>query len=389
VRRLDAAATSALQEALGALRVVKAFGKESWEHERYMQRADKTVRRQLQAIVGEATFGLLVALTLALGTAIVLAVGVRHVQAGMITLGNLLLLIGYLAQLYRPVETISKKVTGLQASLASAERTTALLDQPTDVTERPGAKPLLRASGSIEFRGVSFRYDDGAPPVLRDVSLTFPRGSRVGIAGPTGAGKTTLVSLLLRFYDPSTGAIFLDGIDLRDYRVADLRDQFALVLQEPVLCSTSIAENIAYGRPNARPDEIARAARAANAHEFITALPQGYETRVGERGMTLSGGERQRIALARAVLKDAPVLILDEPTSSVDVKSEAAIMDALEQLMRGRTSFIIAHRLNTLASCDMRLEIAGGRIVSGGRRHPMSAAAQGGASVANETAENR
>jgi ATP-binding cassette subfamily B protein len=191
----------------------------------------------------------------------------------------------------------------------------------------------------------------------------------------------------LRFYDPQAGAISLDGVDLRDYRLTDLRDQFALVLQEPVLFSTTIAENIAYGRPNARPDEIARAARAANAHEFIAALPNGYETRVGERGMTLSGGERQRIALARAFLKDAPILVLDEPTSSVDAKSEAAIMEALEQLMRGRTVFIIAHRLNTLASCDLRLEIAGGRIVSAGRRH--GAPVPDGFSVVMEAAEER
>jgi ATP-binding cassette subfamily B protein len=386
VKTLDASATSALQEVLGALRVVKAFGQEGREHDRYVGRARKTVRRQLRAIAGEATFGLLVALTLALGTAIVLVVGVGHVQAGALTLGSLLLVMGYLTQLYRPVETISKKVTGLQASLASAERTMALLDEPADVIERPEPRPLRRASGSIEFRGVSFQYESG-PSVLRDVSLTIPGGTRVGIAGPTGAGKTTLISLLLRFFDPQAGAIYLDGVDLRDYRLADLRDQFALVLQEPVLFSTTIAENIAYGRPDARPEEIARAARAANAHDFITALPSGYETHVGERGMTLSGGERQRIALARAFLKDAPILILDEPTSSVDLKSEASIMESLEQLMCGRTAFIIAHRLNTLATCDLRLEIASGRTVSAARRHgaPMTS----GLSLATEAGEKR
>jgi ATP-binding cassette, subfamily B, bacterial len=363
VRKHDASALSALQEALGALRVVKAFGQEERERERYVGRASRAMRSQLRVIVGEATFGLLVALTLAVGTAVVLFVGVRHVQSGALSLGNLLLVVGYLAQLYKPVETISKKVTGLQASLASADRTLGLLEQPPDVLDRPGARRLTRTAGAIEFRDVSFGYENGGE-VLRDVSLMIAPGTRVGIAGETGAGKTTLISLLMRFFDPSSGAILLDGVDLRSYALADLRNQYALVLQEPILFSTTIAENIAYGRAGAGHDEIVAAASAANAHEFITALPNGYQTAVGERGMTLSGGERQRIALARAFLKNAPVLILDEPTSSVDVKSERAIMQALDQLMRGRTAFIIAHRLDTLASCDLRLEVAGGRITA-------------------------
>jgi ATP-binding cassette subfamily B protein len=191
--------------------------------------------------------------------------------------------------------------------------------------------------------------------------------------GTTGAGKTTLVSLLTRFYDPTAGQILLDGVDLRDYKLADLRNQFAIVLQEPVLFSTSIAENIAYGRPDAGDDEIVAAAKAANAHDFIVNLPQGYETQVGERGMRLSGGERQRISLARAFLKDAPILILDEPTSSVDVKTEAAIMEALERLMQGRTTIMIAHRLSTLAQCDARLEIEHGRLVTITQAAPIAA----------------
>jgi len=213
---------------------------------------------------------------------------------------------GYLAQLYKPIETISKKVTGLQSALASAERTLALLDQSPDVRERPDPVRLVRARGEIELRGVSFGYENG-PLVLHDVSLAVPRGARVGIAGQTGAGKTTLTSLLLRFFDPQAGSISLDGVDLRDYALADLRNQYAIVLQDSVLFSTTIAENIAYGRPGATHEEIAEAARAAYAHEFISALPDGYDTRVGERGMTLSGGERQRVALARAFLKDAPI----------------------------------------------------------------------------------
>ncbi|HKU38882.1 MAG TPA: ABC transporter ATP-binding protein [Polyangiales bacterium] len=372
VRAQDASALGVLQEALGALRVVKAFGQEAWEHERYVERARSASRTQLRVICGEATFGLLVALTLALGTALVLYTGVSHVRAGMLSLGDLLLVMGYLAQLYKPVETISRKVTGLQASLASAERTLSLLDAPVEVAESAAPRRLPRAQGAIEFRNVSFRYEDG-PQVLRDVSLSIAPGTRVGIAGQTGAGKTTLLSLLFRFFDPSAGEILLDGVDLREYALADLRKQYGLVLQEPTLFSTTIAQNIAYGRPDAGREQIVAAARAAHAHEFIAALPEGYETRVGERGMTLSGGERQRIALARAFLKDAPILILDEPTSSVDVKSEQLIMEALEQLMRGRTTFIIAHRLNTLAGCDVRLEVAGGRVTSRAEHLPIEA----------------
>lgn len=371
VRNLDASAMAVIQETLGALRVVKAFGQERREQDRYLDRARGALHTQLRVIVGEATFGLLVALTLALGTALVFFVGTTHVRSGALSSGDLLLVTGYLAQLYKPVETISKKLTGMQGSLASAERTLALLDTPADVAELPRALRVDRVGGAFEFRDVSFRYGDG-PSVLRDICLSVPRGARVGIAGETGAGKTTLISLLLRFFDPSAGQILLDGVDLREYSLADLRKQYALVLQEPVLFSTSIAENIAYGQPRAGREEIVEAARLANAHTFISALPEGYDTCVGERGMTLSGGERQRIALARAFLKDAPVLILDEPTSSIDVKNEQLIMQALERLMRGRTTFIIAHRRDTLATCDLRLEIDHGRVISVERRSGMS-----------------
>jgi ATP-binding cassette subfamily B protein len=230
------------------------------------------------------------------------------------------------------------------------------------VPERPDARPLARARGAIEFEGVSF--DHGDRSILRDVSFQVPAATRVGIAGPTGAGKTTLLNLLLRLHDPTAGRILLDGVDLRDYRVSDLRGQFAMVLQEPVLFSTTLAENIAYARPGATHEEIVAAATAANAHAFIEQLPRGYETVVGERGMMLSGGERQRVSLARAYLKDAPILILDEPTSAVDVRSETLIMEALERLMQGRTTLVVAHRLSTLEGCDLRLEIEHGRLVA-------------------------
>jgi ATP-binding cassette subfamily B protein len=254
-------------------------------------------------------------------------------------------------------------VGDLQRSLASAERTFALLDQTPEVIERPNAMPLSHARGAVSFKNVSFAYEGENNLVLQNVFFEVLPGMRVGIAGATGAGKTTLVSLLTRFYDPTSGRITLDGVDLRDYRIVDMRNQFAIVLQEPVLFSTSIAENIAYANPDATLEEIVAAARAANAHEFITHLPEGYDTQVGDRGMRLSGGERQRISLARAFLKDAPILILDEPTSSVDMKTEAMIMDAMTRLMHGRTTFMIAHRLSTLAVCDVRLHIEGGRVI--------------------------
>jgi len=269
----------------------------------------------------------------------------------------------YLGQLYSPLKTIGRKAASLQGNLVGAERAFSVLDQERDVPERPNALSLKRASGSITFQNISFAYDEGHP-VLHDICFEVPAGARVGISGRTGAGKTTLLSLLTRLYDPTSGAILLDGSDLRDYRLVDLRNQFAIVLQEPVLFSTTIAENIAYARPEAREEEIVRAAKLADAHDFIVGLANGYQTVVGERGMRLSGGERQRIALARAFLKDAPVLLLDEPTSSVDMKTEEAIMKATERLMQGRTTFLIAHRLSTLEHCDFRLEMEHGRLVS-------------------------
>ena len=363
VKELETSALSIVQEVLGALRVVKVFGQEQREQERFRRRSGQGMWARMRLTMAEGGFGMQVGLTTVLGTAVVLFVGVRHVQAGALTLGELLLVMGYLTQLYEPLRTLSKRAVGLQSKLASAERVFALLDHAPDVPERPGARPLSRARGGIEFRGVSFGHSSDRL-VLREVSFEAPPGTRVGIAGPTGAGKTTLVGLLLRLYDPTTGRVLLDGVDLRDYRLRDLRRQFAMVLQDPVLFSTSVAENIAYARPDAGQDEIVRAAEAAHAHDFIVQLPQGYDTRVGERGMTLSGGERQRVSLARAFLRDAPILILDEPTSAVDVRSEALIMEALERLMQGRTTLIVAHRLSTLERCDLRLELERGRLTT-------------------------
>jgi ATP-binding cassette, subfamily B, bacterial len=258
---------------------------------------------------------------------------------------------------------LSKKVGSLQSSLASADRAFALLDELPDVPEKKSARRLQKpARGAVAFRHVDFAYSP-ARPVLCNLTFEVAPGTSIGISGPTGAGKTTLVGLLPRFYDPTEGQILFDGTDLREYQLADLRRQFAIVLQEPVLFSASIAENIAYGRPEASEEEVIAAAKAANAHEFIISLPEGYQTTVGERGMRLSGGERQRISIARAFLRNAPVLILDEPTSAVDVASESAIINAMERLMQNRTAFIIAHRLSTLRNCELRMHLEpGGRL---------------------------
>ncbi|MFN2467143.1 MAG: ABC transporter ATP-binding protein [Gaiellaceae bacterium] len=363
VKKLESSAMSVVQEVLGAVRIVKAFGQEEREEERFVGRSGEGMRARLRVALIDGSFGLLIAMTTAFGTAAVLFVGVRRVQSGAITLGELLLVMGYLSQLYAPLYTIVKKITSLQSAFASAERALTLLDEEPEVFERPDARPLRRAHGEVAFQDVSFAYTDGRP-VLRDVSFAVPPGTRVGIAGRTGAGKSTLASLLMRFYDPTEGTVLLDGEDIRRFKLADLRNQFAIVLQEPILFSTSVGENIAYARPEASFDEIVQAARAANAHDFIDALPEGYDTLVGERGMTLSGGERQRLSLARAFLKDAPMLILDEPTSSVDVQTEAAIIDAMDRLMEGRTTFMIAHRLGTLESCDVGLQVDDGRVVA-------------------------
>ncbi len=374
LKTAESMALGVIQEVLTALRVVKAFGREDREQDRFVRHSGRGMRARLAEALVTSLFALLVGLTTAAGTAAVLYIGIRHVQAGAITLGELLLVMAYLTQLYGPMEMLSKKAGDLQASLVSVDRAFALLDQAPDVSDRPDARSLVRAAGEVEFRGVEFGYAGNAP-VLRDVSFHVLPGSRVGLEGRTGAGKTTLVSLLTRFYDPTAGQVLLDGVDIREFRLADLRNQFAIVLQEPVLFSTSVAENIAYAKPEASQAEIEAAARAANAHEFIAGLPEGYETLVGERGLRLSGGERQRISLARAFLKDAPLLILDEPTSAVDVATETAIMDALRTLMRGRTTFIIAHRLSTLEGCDEHLCLDAGQVTAG---EPRVLAAVGG-----------
>lgn len=358
---VESEAMRVVQEVLTALRVVKAFGREGNEHERFVHRSSEGVRQRIRLSLSEGAFGLLTNLATAFGTSAVLLIGITKVQRGSLTLGEFLMVVTYLTMLYAPLKTINATFAAMQKALAGADRVFEVLDRVPEVTERPDARPLRRAEGRLEFKRASFAYDP-EQSVLSDLSFVLEPGTRAGIVGPTGAGKTTLVSLVTRFFDVTEGAILLDGRDLREYKIEDLRRQFAIVLQEPVLFSTSIAENIAFGRAGATKEMIVEAAKAANAHDFVSALPEGYSTVVGERGARLSGGERQRISLARAFVKDAPILILDEPTSSVDVRTEEQIIDAMDRLMTGRTTLMIAHRFSTLKDCDALIAIEDGRI---------------------------
>lgn len=378
IKDLDSSALSVIQEVIGSVRVIKAFGQENREHDRFVRRSIKRMSQQVKLSLQQAVFNVMIGLTIALGTGAALYIGVRHVRAGTLTIGMLLMIMAYIGQIYQPLQTLTGKATELQTWLASLERAFVLLDQEPEIAERAGALEISASRGTFEFRNVSFAYDDSGRG-LHNISFHVPAGARVGIVGATGAGKTTLLNLLMRFYDPTCGEVLLDGRNVREYRIGDLRRQFAVVLQEPVLFAASIAENIAYGKPDAGDSEIVAAAEAAAAHEFISRLPEGYETEVGERGSRLSGGERQRISLARAFLRNSPILILDEPTSSVDVHTEAAIIEATERLMAGRTTFMIAHRLGTLKCCDLILVMKEGELVevrSGLSEgvHPMQAA---------------
>jgi ATP-binding cassette subfamily B protein len=361
VRERESAAQSVVQEVLGALRLVVTFGQERREVGRYENAYGAAVRSKLRALGVQSGLGAALSLSTGLGAVAILWIGVREVQAGVLSIGELLLVIAYVTQLYEPLQQIGTHITGQQQAIASAERAFALLDRAPAVEDR-GALPLERADGDVSFRHVTFAYPGTTEPVIAGVSLDVAAGSFVGIVGRTGAGKSTFANLLIRLFDPQQGQVLLDGTDLRDIPLADLRRQFAVVPQDPVLFSTTIFDNIAYAKPGATLPEVIAAAKAAQAHDFIMNLPDGYATLVGDRGARLSGGERQRIALARAFLKDAPILILDEPTSAIDTVTEGAIIESLERLIEGRTTFMIAHRLSTLRRVDLVLRVEDGTV---------------------------
>jgi len=369
VKELESSAFRTIHEALSTIRVVKVFVQEKAEEQRFLRRSSEASDARIRLGHADGLFGLAVNLTTALGMATVLYVGVRNVQSDVVTLGSLLLVITYLVQLYAPLQNITYHFASLKAAAASVDRALEVFDNPPEsapesapesVPESASAiETTRRALGSIEFENVTFAYP-GKPPILNDFSFDIPPGARIGLLGKTGAGKTTLLNLLVRFISPQSGRILLDGEEIQNIDLSELRRQFAFVLQEPVLFSTTIAENIAYGNPGAGEEEIVRAAKEACAHEFILRLPNGYQTEVGERGVLLSGGERQRISIARAFLIDAPILVLDEPTSSIDVETEAEVLQATERLSAGRTCFFVSHRLRTLMNCDFLFRFAHG-----------------------------
>ena len=361
VKTSESAAMSGAQESLSASRLVKAFGQEERENEQFFSRYSESASAALKVFVEGGVYSLLVGVVAVIGLAGVLYVGVADVQAGTLTLGGLLIVNYYLTQIYGPLRDVGRKALDVQQALAGMDRFLEILDEEPDVPEIQSPIQLGRAKGTIAFEDVSFQYQQDRS-VLQNVSFVLEHGSVLGVVGPTGSGKTTLSSLLLRFFDPSSGRVTLDGVELKQYKIADLRNQFAVVLQDTVLFSTTIAENIRYAKPEASMDQIVKAAMAASAHEFITSLPDGYNTQVGERGMKLSGGERQRVSIARAFLKDAPILILDEPTSALDIGTESSILSSIQDLMKGRTTLMIAHRPSTLRNCNAILTIENGRI---------------------------
>ncbi len=365
-------------EAFAGHRIVKAFLAEPREAAKFRAASDDLYRINM-SVTG--VLSMLPPLMEALGgVAIVGALwyGSGQIAAGRLTPGEFTTFVAALLMMYGPVKKLTRVNANLQQAAAAAERVFELLDARTEVVERPGAIELPRFSASVEFREVTFGYDDGhGKPVLSGVSLNVPAGYVVAIVGRSGAGKTTLVNLLPRFYDVSTGAVCLDGHDVRDVTLASLRRQIGIVTQETVLFDDTIAANIAYGMPDATREAIEAAARAAHAHDFIMGQPSGYETAIGERGQRLSGGQQQRVAIARALLRDAPILVLDEATSSLDSESERLVQDALAVLMRGRTSFVIAHRLSTIQRADMIVVLERGRVVDAGRHDELLA--RGGA----------
>jgi ATP-binding cassette subfamily B protein/subfamily B ATP-binding cassette protein MsbA len=362
-----------IERTFAALPVMQAFGREPLNDRRFRQATSDDMAATLTLTKVQLQFRLLMGLVTALGTAGLIWLGARQGLAQEISIGSMLLFLSYLGSLYAPIEAVMYTSATMQSAAGNARRVWEVLQAERELADKPGAPALARLRGVVAFENVTFAYDPERP-VLHALQLDVQPGETVALVGPTGAGKTTLVSLIPRFADAAAGRVVVDGYDVRDVQLKSLRNNIAIVLQEPFLFPLTIAENIAYGRPHASPAEIEAAARAANAHEFISRLPAGYRTVVGDRGATLSVGERQRLSIARALLKDAPILILDEPTSALDAETEAALVEALERLTRGRTTFIIAHRLSTVRRAHRIVVLEQGRIVETGTHAQLLAA---------------
>ncbi len=364
-RERESEVYAVVQRTMSAMRVIQAFTREDDEHRRFMGVSRKSLAAGLELYTLQTVYAGVVNVVTAGGTAAVVWMGARHVLDGTLSIGSLVIFISYLASLYVPINSMVQTWGLVQASVVGVRRVFEILDVERDIADGPREFPRGGARGEVAWEDVTFEYRPGQP-VLKGVSLRVRPGQKVAVVGPTGAGKSTLLSLLPRFYDPVEGHVLIDGIDVRDYRLAPLRQQIAMVLQPPLVFPATLRDNIAFGRPGAGADEIGAAARLARIHEMIASLPDGYGTAVGEQGVTLSEGEKQRLTIARAILRDSPILILDEPTSSLDGETESLIMQGLEQLTAGRTTFIIAHRLSTIRKADLIVVLRDGWIAEQG-----------------------
>ena len=366
IQEHESAVLAQAQEGLSSIRMVHAFGREDFEVRQFHQQAQQSLQANLRLTLTNVNSALVISTLMVIGTAAMYYVGTLHVLAGTLSLGSLLVFSAYLLMLYQPLESLTYTAWAMEGATAGAKRCFEVLDSQDDVRDSPSAVDISSAKGAIGFRSVDFGYAESRI-VLRDINLSIAPNQIVGLVGGTGAGKSTLLSLVPRFYDPTSGSVMLDGRDVREITKKSLRAQIAIVLQDTLLFSTTVRENIAYGRPDATEEEIIEAARRAQADEFIRQMPEGYDNLVGERGGHLSVGQRQRIGIARAFLKNAPILLLDEPTSALDPTTEAAIMETIKELMRGRTTLIATHRLATIHNLDEIIVLDHGRIIEQGR----------------------
>jgi ATP-binding cassette, subfamily B, bacterial len=370
VRKKEGEMISVMQEVLSSIRVVKAFAREEYEQRRLEEESLESVEISLRARSLKARLSPIVEIVVAVGTCLVLWFGARMVLEGILSSGSLVLFFWYLGKMYKPMQELSKMTDDYSKAAVGYERIREVLETVGEVKDRPGARNAPPFRGRIEFDRVDFSYDKKTP-VLKSVSFKIEPGQLAALVGPTGAGKTSIISMIPRFYDPDSGAVKIDGTDVRAFRQVSLRRQMSFVLQETVLFHGSIWYNIAYGKPGASRSEIVRAAELANASEFIDKMPQRYDTIVGERGVTLSGGQRQRIAIARAVIRNTPILILDEVSTGLDAASETLVFEALDRLMRGKTTIVIAHRFSTIRSADVIFVVNDGSIVERGRHEDL------------------
>jgi ATP-binding cassette subfamily B protein len=375
VKELEAKLLGRLYETFGAMKLVKSFAREPYELQRYRTNGVTTMNARITLTWQQSLFSVVVSAITILGTALVVIVGGRFVMDGRLTIGGLTVVIFYLGAVYGPLSAIAHTTGQLQGALAGTKRVRAMFALIPETIEAPDAIDAADIKGDIRVEDVGFTYPNGAR-VLHDISFAAKPGEVIALVGLTGAGKTTLVSLIPRFYDSTVGRVTIDGVDVRQYRVRSLREKIAIVLQDPVLFAGTIADNLRYGRLDATDEDIEQAARAAHAHEFIMRLPDGYRTEIAQAGGSLSGGERQRLSVARALLKNAPILILDEPTSSLDSISEEIVFAALRRLRAGRTTIVIAHRLSTVRDADRILVLDGGEIAAQGRHEELLKSSQ-------------